>query len=377
MTARFFCGLDRAATGAARPMRRTPVPRPASFVVVTQLALAIMLSVAARPSVAELTIATWNIAWLRNTPLAHNDYEYCKRMRSTERNALDDRHPMRWVCRRADHYDELAQIARRVNADIFAFQEVEGVEALRRILPADEYDFFVTDSPWIQRVAFAVRRARVRVSGFNTYRPLGASMAERPRFGADLTVNADGKTLRLLAVHLKSACHSRPLTDESRGPRDDPRDPPACPQLAQQVAPLEQWIDARVREKVDFIVLGDFNRRFDAPAETTQPARDAKGRPLSIWQAINDDDPPGARLVRLTAGRKQARACWGGDPKLAPEERSMYIDHIIVNEGLAARIVERSLWQWPLQDGKRTRDDRNRQRELSDHCPLSMRMRTS
>lgn len=323
----------------------------------------------------ELHVATWNIAWLRGAPLSDADYERCKRLTFEQRARLDDRHPMRWICRNASHYAELAAIAARVQVDVIALQEVESVEAVARILPREQFDIFLADSPWIQRVGFAVRRGRARVLRFEGYAPLGAVMAERPRWGADLTLRVDGTTLRLLAVHLKSACHARPLTDESRPPRSLPDEPPACLQLAQQVKPLEDWIDARVREKALFMVLGDFNRRFDSLAERELPARDARGRQQSIWREINDNDPPGARLARLTEGRTQARPCRAGDPKLSDEERGMYIDHIIVGEALLPAFVERSLWQWPLIEGKSTRETRARTRELSDHCPLSARFR--
>jgi len=333
------------------------------------------LAVVATAQAAPLTLATWNIAWLRDAPLTESAHEQCRRLKPEQRALLEDRDPARWICRRDDHYRALREVAARVDADIFAFQEIEGAEALARILPREQYSFHVVESPWIQRVAFAVRRVRVEVVRFEGYRPLVPKGAERPRFGADLEVRVDGRPLRLLAVHLKSACHSRPLTDESRGPRDDSSEPPACLQLASQVAPLEAWIDARVRENVPFVVLGDFNRRFDAPAETQAAARDAQGRPLSIWREIDDDDPPGARLVRLTAGLKQERNCWGGDPKIGDTERAMFIDHIIVPRALADRVVRESVRQWPLFQGRITRADREWLRSLSDHCPLSVRLR--
>lgn len=339
------------------------------------LAATVLAAFGSHARAAELHVATWNIAWLRSAPLSDDDYERCKRLNPEQRARLDERHPMRWICRNAVHYVELRAIAARVQADVFAFQEVESAEALSRILPREQFAFFVTDSPWIQRVGFAVRKSRVQVVRFEGYAALGAVMAERPRFGADLSLRVDGVTMRLLAVHLKSACHARPLTDESRSPRSLPDEPPACLQLAQQVQPLEAWIDARVREKTPFMVLGDFNRRFDSLAERELPARDARGRQQSIWREINDNDPPGARLVRLTEGRTQARSCRAGDPKLSDEERSMYIDHIIVSESLSASFVERSLWQWPLIEGKITRENRAFLRELSDHCPLSARFR--
>lgn len=335
----------------------------------------VALSIAAVPTfaVADITIATWNIAWLRDQPLSSGDYERCKSLSRQVRATLNERDPARWICRTADHYARLGAIARQVDADIFAFQEVEGVEALARILPDHEYAFYVPDSPWIQRVGFAVRKRRIEVRGFSAYAPLGSMMGQRARWGADLDVLVDGSPLRLMAVHLKSACHARPLTDESRHPRDDGSEAPACIQLGRQVKPLKEWIDARLREKTPFVILGDFNRRFEVLPETAGPARDAHGRQLAFWKEIAGGE--GKNIVRLTAGHEQLRSCWGGDPKLPAEERAMFIDHIITDRSIAQRVVHGSVRQWALYEGKITREVRSHLRELSDHCPLSVRIR--
>ncbi|MEO7405350.1 MAG: endonuclease/exonuclease/phosphatase family protein, partial [Burkholderiales bacterium] len=252
---------------------------------------------------AELTLATWNIAWLRGAPLSDADYAKCRAMPQKQRDQLDERDPMRWICRSSEHYVALAQVAERINADIIALQEVESVDAIYRVFPRDRYMAFVTGSPWIQRTGFAVRKGRAEVVKFEDYAALGAPMPDYPRHGGDLTVRPPGgKVLRLLAVHLKSACHSRPLTDETMGRYDKPGNSPPCKILGDQVRPLEEWIDARAREGVDFLVMGDFNRRLDSAIERTEPARDPQGRQVTLWKEIDDGDPPGARLVRATAG---------------------------------------------------------------------------
>jgi endonuclease/exonuclease/phosphatase family metal-dependent hydrolase len=322
---------------------------------------------------ADITIATWNIAWLRNQPLSAADYQRCRSHTRETRAALDERDLSRWICRTADHYARLGAIAREINADIFAFQEVEGEQALARILPAHEYAFYVPDSPWIQRVGFAVRKGRIAVRHASGYAPLGAMMGKRSRSGADLDVLIDGRPVRILAVHLKSACHARPLTDETRHPRDDGSEAPACIQLGKQVKPLKDWIEARERERTPFLILGDFNRRFDTLPETTGPPRDQFGRQLGFWREIAERK--GGDLVRLTAGQEQLRSCWGGDPKLPTNERAMFIDHIITDSALAKRVVPDSVRQWALREGKITREVRAELRELSDHCPLSVRIR--
>ena len=139
--------------------------------------------------------------------------------------------------------------------------------------------------------------------------------------------------------------------------------------------PLEDWIDVRAREGVDFVVLSDFNRRLDAPVERDRAARDASGRQLSLWKEIDDNDPPGLKLLRVTEKRRQIRNCQTGDRSLTPEERAMFIDHIILGTNLEPRLQGDSIWQWSLIDGKITNENRDRLRELSDHCPLSVRLR--
>lgn len=368
----------------ARPRRRRwqAHARHAVRALVGPLALAAVLATAPLvPSAATaadgggLVIATWNIPWLRSAPLDAVALEQCRSMPRDMRATLDERDPRRWICRGPDDYAALRRVAERVDADVFALQEVEDARALERIFPPSEYAVHVADGPWIQKTAFAVRRARVPVIGFETYAALGAPLGSlRGRHGADLTVRQpNGRPLRLLAVHLKSACHSRSLTDASASRHDREGDRPACHVLADQVAPLEAWIDARAREGVDFVVLGDFNRRFDAAIERG-PVRDGRGRAIALWPDLDDGDPPGARLVRLTAGRTQLESCRSGDRNVDAAERAMFIDHIVVGGALARRVEADSFRQWAVLEGRPNRALRRRLATLSDHCPLSVRL---
>lgn len=337
-------------------------------------AAVLALCAGAQAAAAELTLATWNIAWLRSAPLAPADYAACKAMPREAREQLDDRHPMRWICRGEEHYAALARIAARVNADVFALQEIESVAAIERLFPPDRYRAFLTTGGGLQQVGFAVKRS-VPVLAFAEYASIAQPGLDLHRAGADLTIRQpDGRPLRLLNVHLKSACHDRPLTDPTPGPYDRPESPPPCLVLAAQVKPLEAWIDARARERTDFVVLGDFNRRLDAPLERAGPARDGKGRQRTLWKEIDDADPPGLVLARLTEGRRQIRNCQSGDRGIAAETRAMFIDHIVAGPGVAARVVPGSVYQWSLVEGKITRENRDFLRGLSDHCPLSARL---
>lgn len=338
---------------------------------------ALALGAVANATAAELTLATWNIAWLRSAPLSDADYAQCRALPQKQRDQLDERDPMRWICRSSEHYVALAKVGERIAADVIALQEVESVDAIYRVFPRDRYTAFVTGGPWIQRTGFAVRKGRAEVIKFEDYAALGAPMFDHPRYGADLTVRPPGgKVVRLLAVHLKSACHSRPFTDETMGRYDKPGNPPPCKILGDQVRPLEEWIDARAREGVDFVVMGDFNRRLDSVVERTEQPRDPQGRQVTLWKEIDDGDPPGARLVRATAGHAQIRNCRPGDRSITDEERGMFIDHIIGGATVGSRFVTGSLRQHSIIEGKITKENRDFLRGLSDHCPLTVRLRT-
>jgi len=138
--------------------------------------------------------------------------------------------------------------------------------------------------------------------------------------------------LRVLAVHLKTGCFDDRLSGRVRR---------ACAQLREQVPALVDWIVARRSEGVAFAILGDFNRHMDG--------RD------QLWAALRQAAP----LARATEGR--ASPCWGGEA---------FIDHIVL--GNAAR-------DWLLPGTLRVLTYREAGTEwkqrLSDHCPVSVRLR--
>lgn len=279
--------------------------------------LAILLLASAPLQAAEIKLSTWNIAWL------------------TLRPAGDRALPRDLTPRRPDDFERLAGYARRLDADVLALQEVDGPEAAARVLDPRDYAFFFADERDIQRTGFAVRRS-LRVIRNADLEELDPNPDHRfsLRRGTDITVEVDGRMLRLLSVHLKAGC--REATDQGRD----------CETLMEQSRVLAGWIAARRREGVAFAILGDFNRRFASPRDEF--------------------------LSRLTEAAPLARAnegvsnpCWsdarGGRP---------FIGHILL--GGPAR-------NWMVRDSLRVmvyaeRDPAMRQR-LSDHCPISIRLR--
>ena len=277
--------------------------------------LAILMALTCGAAAAELRVATLNIEWLT--------------ARSFGDPALpDDVHP-----KRPEDVDALRRYALLLDADVIAFQEVDGPEIAARVFPPDRYAIFATADQVVQRVGFAVRRGiavtrNADLVGLDIY----PSALHRLRSGADITLDLPGGKLRLLAVHLKSGCnHQRLDSDSGR----------VCDTLRRQIAPLQGWIAQRRQEGVPFVLLGDFNRRMENRDEL-----------LTALLAA-------APMARATEGR--GSPCWGGNS---------FIDHIFA--GGAAR-------GWMQPDSLRVmvyrETDEAAKERLSDHCPVSVRFR--
>jgi endonuclease/exonuclease/phosphatase family metal-dependent hydrolase len=274
-----------------------------------------------------LKIASWNIAWL-------GSHEY------NQRKDTD--------------YQKLARYARELDADVIALQEVESAKWAQKVF-GDDYDYFFTTKDWVQRVGVAVRKS----SGYKTsaveYRELDQGLARR---GMDVTLTKNGKSVRLLAVHMKSGCFDKALDQASiaKMPNSNEKEQYAkiaCAELAKQARPLEAWVDARAEEGIPFILLGDFNRRFvkDIALNYTEVQ--------GLWQTINDEGDEALWAPTITAESK----CWGGYYK-------DYIDHIIFDPKAKAHYVENSFEQLVFEP-KYTRE---LSQKLSDHCPISIKL---
>jgi endonuclease/exonuclease/phosphatase family metal-dependent hydrolase len=284
------------------------------------LLLAVLLLLAAPLHAAEFKLATWNIAWL------------------TLRPAGDEALPRSLALRQPEDFARLADYARRLDADIVALQEVDGAQAAARVFDPGTYAFFFTRENDVQRTGFAIRH-RIAATQNEDLAALDIAPGARPsqRRGADVTVTLQGRPFRLLSVHLNAGCREGPM-DAARNRE--------CEGLARQAEVLAGWIAARRREGIAFAVLGDFNRRMDHP-------RDEMTATLAA----------AAPLTRANAGA--SNPCWADARGARP-----FIDHILL--GGAAR-------DWMQRGSLRVmvyaeRDPAFRDR-LSDHCPVSIRLR--
>ena len=212
------------------------------------------------------------------------------------------------VARSDEDYRILARYARALDADVIAFQEVNGPDAAARVFPSRDYELHISgryDSRYADIYnGFAVRKGRFDQVVKRDYEALGLATGSRYqlRWGVDLLVSGDGRRLRLLNVHLKSKCFSKSL----RNPRSR-----SCRTLARQSEPLEAWIDARWREGTPFVVLGDFNRemgrhRGRRPSGTRAPPVVCGPRPGLLARDLASPPLPNrslrVRRTRMDAG---------------------------------------------------------------------------
>jgi endonuclease/exonuclease/phosphatase family metal-dependent hydrolase len=276
----------------------------------------------------EIKLASWNIPWL-------GSHEYNQRTDSD--------------------YKELALYAEQLDADVIALQEVESEYWARKVF-GDDYNYYFSTKDWVQRVGVAVKKS----SGINvTAKEYKALDVGRVRYGMDITLTKNDKTLHLLAVHLKSGCFTAPLDSKSvkampSSSVNEKRLKEACTKLSNQIKPLEQWIDTHAEQDTAYIVLGDFNRRFSQ--DIALKYSEDKG----LWQALNDE---GQEALWTPTATKNSD-CWGGHYK-------DYIDHIVFSPKAKENYIEASFDQLVFKP-KYTKE---LSQTLSDHCPISVKVK--
>lgn len=283
-----------------------------------------------------IKIATWNIYWLTN-----NSYNV----------------------RTSNDYALLNTYADELSADVVALEETENADFAAKVFGAG-YDYYFSSragGPGTQRVGFAIKKAAgLTVDNFAQYTDLDVGGV---RYGVDITLSRNNKAIRLLAVHLKSGCFELPLdaTSIANMPATTTAEQDlknACGKLANQKAPLEYWVDARARENLPFMVLGDFNRRFEVED------KNAYNEEQGLWATL--DDPGSASpyedLDRINDNLTPL--CWNG-------QFSDFIDHIIVDPRAKELVIDNSFSELVYAESPYS----NYYKQLSDHCPISVQIR--
>ena len=239
------------------------------------------------------------------------------------------------VTRVATDYDRIRCYVRLFDPDILAVQEVDGEEALSRVVDTEVYDVHVDDRPkgslnGQQNTGFAVKRGLtvVRQPDFEALDIRGDG---RLRYGTRIDLTHNGQTIQLMSVHLKSGCFDNATTSSD------------CATLLAQVPVLEGWIDTAAQGPMPFIVQGDFNHRLTRPHD-------------QVWAELDDGDPANADLTTVT--RDMPISC--RDNKF-PE----FIDHIVVDRRVVPWVDRTSFRHVTYRQA-----DKAVWEKLSDHCPV-------
>lgn len=273
---------------------------------------------------ATLKIATWNLEWLVAPATARAARIAC---RDGTRAPLPC-DVARRLARDSADLAHLAAIARRLDADVIAFQEVESEAIARRVFRG--YRICIAPGNGVQHVGFAVRAAL----GARCEPPLEALAAGgRGRVGQPLTLHPPGApAIELLAVHLKSGCAREPLDSATA----------ACRLLAEQARALGDWITPRAQAGSAFMVLGDLNRGGLPDADD------------DFWSLLQ----PAA--FEAAATQLPFHNCVFGAPY------TDFIDHILVARPLLARLHPPGFQQLRFSAAEASRF------RLPDHCPVSV-----
>lgn len=278
------------------------------------------LAAAAPP---RLSLATWNMEWLVDPRTAQAARIAC-------RDGAEAALPCdvaRGLARDSADLAALARHARRLGADIIAFQEVQDEAIARRVFRG--YRICMSAGAGVQHVGFALRPDLARDCG-RSFEELGVGQG-RPGLQLDISVAGLG-SIELLAVHLKSGCAHDPLDSTAE----------ACRLLAAQARVLGEWIRERSRQGRQFIVLGDFNR--GGLPDPSDP----------FWSLLEP-----AAFHASARNLRFANCSWG-----APYRD--FIDHILVSTSLGDALGPRAFTQLRFSHADSVRYI------LSDHCPLGV-----
>ena len=240
--------------------------------------------------------------------------------------------------RSAQDYTALRAIIARLDADVWALQEMGSPDAAQFLFPQAQWQivFSARYSPDEVRDIYTALAFRQGIPLLETQQiPLDVKGTDRQAVAARF--RWAGQEVWIASVHLKAGCRSDDPATSQRG---------ACAVLAAQVPLLEAWIDARLGGAL--LIAGDFNRTLMGD-NRYQPGADP------VWQDLSDGNPaplfafPFAPSVNCPEGRFGANT-WP-------------VDFILASPKLAAKATSGPYFQ--SMGGS----------ALSDHCPVFIEFR--
>ena len=268
-----------------------------------------------------LDITTWNIEWLNLNSDATED--------KGKRSDAD--------------FQALTRHFQRFNTDILAFQEVDSIAAIQKVV-GNDYRIVLSERAMPQHQQHQFRTLN-QYTGFAIKStipfatPADIDLYRRTnhklRFATYVILYPNTrKEMHLLAVHLKAGCAG------AFHPNAD-----SCQTLKTQGKALNHWLQERERHQHAFMILGDFNHNLAY-------------RDDWLWQIITHNTAQSARLATQdTPARCQVRS--RRQPDKLHRFRSL-IDHIIVSRQVTHQQVQQMVF--PTDEVLRYR--------LSDHCPI-------
>ena len=270
-----------------------------------------------------LRLATWNIA---NLHARDGESTFGPPRPSVRRDTTD--------------YQRIRCYVRLLDPDVLAVQEIDGEEALARVIDTEVYGLHMSrrgqrrDMHGRQDTGFAYKKG-LDVSRLPDFSALDVSNGGL-RYGARIRVAHGDTHLQLMSVHLKSGCV---------GNSDQGRD---CAQLLRQIPILEDWIDEHAAGPDPVIVLGDFNRRLNDPSD-------------AVWAQLDDGQPANADLTTITDGLST---------NCRNNRFTDFIDHIVFDRRSIALVDRGSPRQLNFRDADQPHWD-----AISDHCPVAVDLR--
>ncbi|MCJ2377177.1 endonuclease/exonuclease/phosphatase family protein [Vibrio sp. ZSDZ34] len=272
-------------------------------------------------SAAPVTLSSWNIEWLTKTP--------------------NPRFPQ--SLRVEDDFEALQRHLYSFNPDILAFQEVDSIEAIQKVVGsgysiylsqrADPENFRQQFDGTNQYTGFAVK-SELNVTNVEDVR-LVSSANSKLRFASYLIWHReDLPSVHLLSVHLKAGCSGKYSKSKS------------CKTLKVQGEAINGWIKARNTKQQPYIVLGDFNHNLAYAGDW-------------LWLTMTSSLNHSPRLVT----QKTKALCKVRSHKSEHKTHQFrsLIDHIIMSPDLnSSPAVQNVIASKEVLEFK-----------MSDHCPIS------
>mgnify|MGYP001792333391 CR=1 FL=1 len=117
--------------------------------------------------------------------------------------------------------------------------------------------------------------------------------------------------------------------------------------MISEIPILEEWIDDAAKEDVPFILLGDFNRRFNVAND-------------QVWAELDDSEPENADLTTVTLN--MPLSC-------RDNKYTEFIDHIVFDKRAVQWVDFSSFRQVNYRQ-----QDKDVWDNISDHCPVVIEM---